>query len=99
MDEDQIMDEDRDSPDTSHDLDMVPLFASSNHKAEMEAIAIHSLLTANGIPAVIVGPSVIPSLEFQVQVPRNLLEEARRTIEEAKAAGPEAADEAELASE
>jgi aryl-alcohol dehydrogenase-like predicted oxidoreductase len=93
------MEEDRDSVDTSSDLDMVALFASSTHTAEMEAMAIHSLLTANGIPSVLVGPSTIPSLEFQVRVPRNVLDEARRTVEEAKAAGPEAAEEAEEASE
>ena len=65
----------------------------------MEALSIHSLLEANGIPSVVVGPSTIPSLEFQVRVPRHLFVDAQRTVEEARAAGPEAAEEAEEASE
>lgn len=85
--------------DASHELDLVPVFASSNVDAEMEAVNIHSILQANGIPSVLVGASTIPSLEFQVQVPRIHLEEAQRVLEEARAAGPEAAAEAEAASE
>ena len=85
--------------DDSHDLDMVPVFSSSNHDGEMEAETIRGILEASEIPAMIVGPGSIPSLEFQVQVPESRLEEARRTIEEARAAGPAAAMEAELASE
>lgn len=79
--------------------EMVPLFSSVNVDAEMEATNIHAILESNGIPSVIVGASVIPSLEFQVQVPRESLEEARRVIAEAQAAGPEAAAEAEAATE
>jgi uridine phosphorylase len=75
------------------------VFSSSNHDAEMEATAIQGMLKSNGIEAVVVGPSVIPSLEFQVQVPRSQAEDARRMIEEARAAGPEAAAEAEAATE
>jgi hypothetical protein len=82
------------SVDTSHDLDMVVLFRSSNHDAEMEALTINGMLDAAGIPSTIVGPSTIPSLEFQVQVPRARLEEARRLLDEARAAGPSAAEEA-----
>jgi hypothetical protein len=85
--------------DPSPELDAVTVFSSSNHDAEMEATALETLLRANGIDANVVGPSVIPSLEFQVQVPRAEVEEARRLIDEARAAGPEAAAEAEAASE
>ncbi len=42
---------------------------------------------------------MLPVLEFQVQVPRANLEEARKLIDDAEAAGPEAAAEAEAASE
>jgi hypothetical protein len=87
------------SVDTSHDLDVVTLFSSSNHDAEMEAMAIHSILQANGIPSILQGASTIPVLEFQVQVPKADLEEAQRVLEEARAAGPAAAAEAEEASE
>ena len=85
--------------DPSHELDLVILFSSSNIDAEMEANNIHSMLEAGGIPSLVVGATTIPSLEFQVQVPRARLEEAERLLEEARAAGPEAAAEAEAASE
>jgi hypothetical protein len=85
--------------DPSSDLDVITVFSSSNHNAEMEATNIRGLLESNGIEAIVVGPSVIPSLEFQVQVPRAEAEEARRLIAEARAGGPEAAAEAEASSE
>lgn len=85
--------------DASHDLDMVTLFSSSNHDAEMEANAIHGLLEANGIPSMVVGQSQLPALEFRVEVPRSRLEEAERVVAEAQDAGPGAADEAEKAGE
>lgn len=99
MAQDPVEQQDDGDVDTSHDLDMVTLFSSSNYDAEMEATAIHTMLTANGVPSVVVGPSTIPSLEFQVRVPRAGLEEAERLLEEARAAGPEGALEAEQASE
>jgi hypothetical protein len=82
-----------------HDLDLVPVFSSMNHDAEMEAQSIHSLLEANGIASAVMGPSTIPSVEFQVQVPRSQLEDAEKVLAEARAAGPAAADEAEAESE
>jgi hypothetical protein len=91
--------QDAEHVDVSHDLDMITLFSSSNVDAEMEATAIHSMLQANGIPSVVVGASIIPVLEFQVQVPRGVAEEAERLLEEARLAGPEAAAEAERAGE
>lgn len=75
------------------------MFSSMNTTGEMEATAIHAVLEASGIPAVLIGPSTLPVVEFQVQVPQERLEEARRVIEDAKAAGPAAAEEAELDSE
>jgi hypothetical protein len=83
----------------SHDMDMVTLFRSSNHDAEMEAMAIHSVLEANGIESVVVGPSTIPVLEFEVQVPKEFAQEAGRVLAEAQAAGPAAAAEGEAATE
>ena len=85
--------------DPSPDLDLVTLFSSSNVDAELEANNIHGMLEASGIPSLVVGASVIPSLEFLVQVPRSRAAEAERLLEEARAAGPEAAAEAEAASE
>jgi hypothetical protein len=86
-------------PDDSHELDMVTLFSSPNHDAEMEAMQIHGVLEANGIQSIIVGPGSIPSLEFEVQVPRDELARAQRILAEAQAAGPAAAAEAEAAGE
>lgn len=83
----------------SHDLDLVTLFSSSNTDAEMEVNQIRALLEASGIPAVVVGATAIPSLPFQVQVPRAALEAAQQALAEARAAGPAAAEEAEAAGE
>ena len=85
--------------DPSHDLDMVTLFSSMNHDAEMEANAIHGVLEANGVPSMVVGTPQIPAFEFQVQVPKARLEEAERVLAEAREAGPAAAVEAEQAGE
>jgi hypothetical protein len=90
--------EDESAVDTSHDLDMVPLYFSQAVEADVEAEVIRGILETNGIP-VTVSSSQIPSFGFQIQVPRAHLEEARRIIDEQRAAGPEAAAEAEAASE
>jgi len=81
------------------DEGMTPVFSSSNHDAEMEAMAIQGVLDSNGIPAMIVGPSVLPTLEFQVQVPQHLLAQARQLLREARQGGRRAADEGEAATE
>jgi len=65
------------------DEDLVAVFSSSNHDAEMEALAVKGVLDASGIPNVLVGPHVLPSLDFQVQVPEHLAEEARQIIKTA----------------
>ena len=81
------------------DEGMTPVFSSSNHDAEMEAMAIKGVLDSNNIPAMIVGPHVLPTLEFQVQVPQHLLAQARQLIREARQGGRRAASEAEAATE
>jgi hypothetical protein len=78
---------------------MVAVFSSSNHDGEMEAMAIKGLLDANQIPALIVGPHVLPTLEFQVQVPADLLAQAKHIIREARQGGRQAATEAEAQTE
>ena len=85
--------------DPSHDLDMVPFFSESGALAEMEALSIQAILDANGIPHTLSGNSTLPVTEFVVSVPRSRLEEARRVVAEAQAAGPEAAEEAARESE
>jgi hypothetical protein len=79
--------------------EMVAVFSSSNHDAEMEAGTIKGLLDASGVPAMLIGPHVLPNLEFQVQVSSELAEKALALITEARAAGPAAAAEAEALTE
>lgn len=90
---------DQDQPLSSHALDLVALYDSSTVDAEMEADVIRGLLDTNGIPSVLRRAGPYPSLGFQVLVPRGKLREAQQLVEEAQAAGPEAAAEAEAASE
>ncbi|MCC6858450.1 MAG: hypothetical protein ACE141_18775 [Bryobacteraceae bacterium] len=85
--------------DTSHDLDLLPVFSSQNRDAEMEANAVAGILEASGISAVVVGSPQIPVVPFEVRVPRVRLEEARRVIVEAREAGSEGAEEAESQTE
>jgi hypothetical protein len=84
--------------DLSHDLDLEPLYFSQTIDAEVEAEVIRGILETNGIPAV-VSASPVPSLGFQIRVPKNRMEDALRVIAEQQAAGPEAAAEAEAATE
>jgi hypothetical protein len=81
------------------DEGLTPVFSSSNHDAEMEAMAIKGVLDSNDIPSMIVGPQVLPTLEFQVQVPQHLLAQARQAIREARQGGRRAATEGEAAAE
>lgn len=94
-DDDQL---DAGAVDPSHELDMEPLYFSQNIEAEVEAELIRGLLESSGIPT-IVSASPVPSLGFEVQVPRNRMDEALRVIADQQAAGPEAAAEAEAATE
>jgi hypothetical protein len=87
------------SVDPSHAFDMVPVYSSLAVDAEMEADVIHGVLESNGIPSMVIRATGLSPLGFEVQVPRARLEEAERMIAEAEAAGPEAAAEAEAASE
>jgi Putative prokaryotic signal transducing protein len=87
------------SIDTSSELDMIPLYRSPSAGSEIEADVIRGILDSHGIPTLISRAMGYPQLGFQVQVHRRDFQEASRLIEEAKAAGPGAALEAELASE
>jgi hypothetical protein len=83
---------------TSHALDMVPLYDSATVDAEMEADVIRGVLDSNGIPSLVKRAGPFP-LYFQVLVPRGKVREAQQLLDEARAAGPEAAAEAERATE
>jgi len=73
----------------SEDLDFVSIFTSQGIEAEMEAISIQSVLEANGIPCIVVGSAQIPSLPFEVRVPKSRLQEASSLLEEVRQAGAE----------
>jgi hypothetical protein len=91
--------QDQDGVLTSHALDMVTLFQSSTVDAEMEADMIRGILDSNGIPAILSDTPYAGVLGAEVKVPRGRLKEAQKLIADAQAAGPEAAAEAEAASE
>jgi hypothetical protein len=78
--------------DASEAMDLETVLTFDTNDAEMEAMAVKGLLEASGIPAVVVGSSSLPSLPFEVRVPRETLETARASIAEARAAGPAAAE-------
>ena len=93
---------DQDDPggvDPSHDLDMVTIAELQGATGEMEAMAIQSILDANGISAVLVGASTLPNLSFAVKVAKDDVERAQAALAEARAAGPAAAAEAAQESE
>jgi hypothetical protein len=94
-DDDQL---DAGAVDTSHALDMEPLYFSQTIEAEVEAEVIRGVLESNGIP-VMISASPVPSLGLQIRVPKSRMDDALRVIAEQEAAGPEAAAEAEAASE
>jgi hypothetical protein len=85
--------------DPTHDLDMVPFYTSQTVDAEMEADVIRGILEANEIPSMLQRGSQMPPFGFEVWVPRAYLEEAERLVAEQRAAGPDAAAEAEAAGE
>ena len=85
--------------DDSPGLDLETIFHAIGTTAQMQAEGIKSILNANGIAAVMVGDSVLPYLPFEVKVARDQVERACELIAEAQAAGPEAAEEAEMESE
>jgi hypothetical protein len=78
-------------------FDLVPVFTGVGTSAEVEAISIRAVLDASGISSVLVGTSQIPNL--LLKVPSRELDRARTAILEARQAGPEAAEEAERATE
>ena len=62
-------------------LELVPVYhAEGSSTAEFNALLIKSLLEAAGIPAVLVGDSVLPNLPFEVRVPREHLKRALELI-------------------
>jgi hypothetical protein len=88
-----------DEVDESHDLDLVTVFQSAGNTSEMEAMSVLAMLKSNGIYAMTTADQRFPNLPDEVRVPQDKAAEAKRLIEEALAAGPAAADEAEAGTE
>jgi hypothetical protein len=82
----------------SHDLDTVSFFQSQTVDAELDADNIHGVLESSGISSV-VRRTPYPTLGVEVLVARADLERSQALVAEALAAGPDAAAEAEAASE
>jgi Putative prokaryotic signal transducing protein len=81
--------------DDSSDLDLETIFHADGTLAEVESMEIKNLLEANGVAAVVVGNSVLPTMSFEVRVAHDQVERAREVVNEAQAAGPMAAEKAE----
>lgn len=79
--------------DPSHDLDLETIFTAIGATAEVEALGVRSVLEANGIQTVFISPPLYPNLRFVVKVPKNQFGQALTVLEEARAAGPQAAEE------
>lgn len=92
--------DDVETVDDASELDLETIYYSEGSTtAELETQAIKNVLESNGIATVVVGDAVLPNLPFEVRVTREHAERAKQLIAEAQAAGPAAADEAELLSE
>src|SRR5580692_2728206 len=81
--------------DNSSELDLETIYHADGTLAEVESMEIKNLLEASGIAAVVVGNSVLPTMSFEVRVARDQVARARGVVNEAQAAGPAAAEEAE----
>jgi hypothetical protein len=81
--------------DDSSDLDLETIYHADGTLAEVESMEIKNLLEANGIAAVVVGNSVLPTMSFEVRVAHDQVERAREVVNEAQAGGPLATEEAE----
>jgi hypothetical protein len=76
----------------SHDLDFVSLATFDGPAAEMQSMLLRSALEGNGIPCAVIGIAQIPSLGFEVRVPKTRLEEALTIVAGADQSGGEVAE-------
>ena len=79
---------------------MVTLWSSGAMNAEIEADMIRGVLESNDIPVMVVGATLyFPICRLRSGCRAGKLKEAEQLIEQAEAAGPDAAAEAEAESE
>lgn len=74
--------------DAGEDVDFRVVFFSDKHDAEPEALAVKSLLEANGLAAFVDESSPLPNFPHKVLVAKADVERAREIIELARATGP-----------
>lgn len=85
--------------DPEHHLDADVIFSGQGTAAELEAINIRAVLEANGVTVITTPVTPLPTLPIELRVPREQGELARQVLDEARSAGPEAAEAEELAGE
>ena len=85
----------KEAKDSSHKLDLVKVFEQSGTTAEMEALGIQAVLEAEGIRVVLGGETSFPNLPWTVSVPRADYAKALDVIQDARKAGPKAAEQGE----
>jgi len=85
----------KEAKDSSHKLDLVKVFEQSGTTAEMEALGIQAVLDAAEIRVVLGGETSFPSLPWTVSVPRADHARALHVIQDARKAGPKAAEQGE----
>ena len=88
-----------DAPNAGPEMDLETIYSGMGATAEIEALSIQAVLEANGIDCIVVGSTELPNLPYSIQVPQNEVDRARAVLEEARQAGPAAAEEAERAGE
>jgi hypothetical protein len=85
--------------DPKHHLDAEVIFSGQGTDAEMEAMNIRGVLESNGITVITTPVFPMPTLAVEVRVPKDEVERARQALNEARSAGPEAAEREERAGE
>jgi hypothetical protein len=71
--------------DDSSALDLETIFVAP----EMEAMSVKNLMESNGIAAVLVGDSVLPTFPFEVKVAREQVVRARQLLEDVESRSQE----------
>jgi hypothetical protein len=85
--------------DPEHHLDAEVIFSGQGTDAELEAMNIRGVLEASGITVIGTPVFPIPTLAVEIRVPKDQAERARQLLDEARSAGPEAAEAEERAGE
>lgn len=85
--------------DPQHHLDAEVIFSGQGTGAELEAMNIRGVLEANGITVITTPVFPVPTFAVEIRVPRDEVERARQALDEARSAGPEAAEREERAEE